>query len=944
LIKTKTNTSTVKISVSYPPLYSPKGRPFLGQNRQFQWTNTGNVILPLIPASGATALDKLGFKVYWDDAIAEKITYQKWLQRLLKRKPNIIFIESKTPVIKRHWQIIKDIKENLKDSIVVLMGDHVTALPLESFQHCPVDYVITGGDYDFMMISLVNHLTKKSPLEPGFYYRKNKKILNTGIFSLIHHRLDNLPMIDRRLTRWQLYGHHNANFKYLPGAYIMSARDCWWGRCTFCVTGDTEILTKEGTKTIETIVENKIPDHVLTTASKYQKITDWHKRKIKEKIKIISTLYLPYDLKITSNHQVYYLPKVLLKSPSPIRTGKVNDLKIGDFLAIPIDRKVKNITQIRIEDIIAKQPTSFSTIKKISTKKIDEITRLCCLKKSEREISKLLKVDRETVHRYKILIKSGKLAGSVNHLSYNQLHEISFFGGHHKIPSSITIDNDFLFIAGLYLAEGHISYHKNRPNSATIGFTYNQNETELISKTKQYFFNTFKIILSETINIKNHTCQLTVGSTIICIIFKSLFGKNCYQKKIPGEFAYLTTEKQQHLLKGLFAGDGHLRLKRKTKGGGIEYILETTSKNLADQVFVMLLRFDVLPSYKVIQSKVKKVATKYKITLFRQDILKVFPNIESLDNTIKTNKKGLIVDNYALVPIVNINEEQFNGYVYNLTVEKDHSYTANYLSVKNCSWTTTHPAGTFRTYSVNRVINEIKSLANLGIKEIFDDSGTFPIGLWLKDFCQQMISTGLNKKVVLGCNMRFAALDQSQYNLMAKSGFRFLLYGLESANQDTLSIIHKNTKVSDARKSLLMAKKAGLQPHLTIMIGYPWETEKMAQKTLLSAKILIRDGLADSLQATIIIPYPGTPLFNECQKKGWLLTTDWDKYDMRQSVMKSPLSSQTQLLMVKNIFKGILTPQFLFRKITSIKNLNDLKFLLTYAIKYVQKLKDFPTT
>ena len=494
MIKTKTNTSTVKISVSYPPLYSPKGRPFLGQNRQFQWTNTGNVILPLIPASGATALDKLGFKVYWDDAIAEKITYQKWLQRLLKRKPNIIFIESKTPVIKRHWQIIKDIKKNLKDSIVVLMGDHVTALPLESFQHCPIDYVITGGDYDFMMISLIKHLTKKSPLEPGFYYRKNKKILNTGTFSLIHHRLDNLPTINRRLTCWQLYGHHNTNFKYLPGAYIMSARDCWWGRCTFC------------------------------------------------------------------------------------------------------------------------------------------------------------------------------------------------------------------------------------------------------------------------------------------------------------------------------------------------------------------------------------------------------------------------------------------------------------------SWTTTHPAGTYRTYSVNRVINEIKSLANLGIKEIFDDSGTFPIGLWLKDFCQQMISTGLNKKVVLGCNMRFAALDQSQYNLMAKSGFRFLLYGLESANQDTLSIIHKNTKVSDARKSLLMAKKAGLQPHLTIMIGYPWETEKMAQKTLLSAKILIRDGLADSLQATIIIPYPGTPLFNECQKKGWLLTTDWDKYDMRQSVMKSPLSSQTQLLMVKNIFKGILTPQFLFRKITSIKNLNDLKFLLTYAIKYIQKLKDFPTT
>ena len=41
------------------------------------------------------------------------------------------------------------------------MGDHLTALPLESFDHCPVDYVITGGDYDFRMITLLNHLTKK---------------------------------------------------------------------------------------------------------------------------------------------------------------------------------------------------------------------------------------------------------------------------------------------------------------------------------------------------------------------------------------------------------------------------------------------------------------------------------------------------------------------------------------------------------------------------------------------------------------------------------------------------------------------------------------------------------------------------------------------------------------------------------------------------------------
>lgn len=491
-------TSVVKpkfsISISYPPLSSDKGQPFLAQNRQFQWTNTGNVILPVIPAYAASALKKIGYKVYWDDAIAEKISYANWLKRIISRHPNLIAIESKTPTIKTHWQIIKDLKKYLPKTIVVLMGDHVTALPNESLKNSPVDYIITGGDYDFMLLNLVDNLVNRTKLEPGFYFNKNKKITNTGKFALKHHQLDTLPIIDRDLTKWKLYAYNNTNFKYHPGAYLMSGRDCWWGKCTFC------------------------------------------------------------------------------------------------------------------------------------------------------------------------------------------------------------------------------------------------------------------------------------------------------------------------------------------------------------------------------------------------------------------------------------------------------------------SWTTTHPFGTFRNFSVEHTIKEIRNLVeNYGIKEIFDDAGTLPIGKWLDDLCHQLIDTGLNKKVVIGCNMRFAALNQSQYLLMKQAGFRFVLYGLESANQKTLDKICKNTKTNDARNTLILAKKAKLEPHLTIMIGYPWETKKDAIKTLQQAKQLFRDGLADSLQATIVVPYPGTPLFKECQEKDLLSTTDWNKYDMRQPIMKSPISPSEQQQLVQDIFKGILSPKFLWTQIISIRSIDDFKHLTFFAIKYFQKLKDFPS-
>ena len=60
-----------KISISYPPLESPKGIACLSQNRQFQWFSHPTYIYPVIPAYAASLLKANGYEVMWDDAIAE---------------------------------------------------------------------------------------------------------------------------------------------------------------------------------------------------------------------------------------------------------------------------------------------------------------------------------------------------------------------------------------------------------------------------------------------------------------------------------------------------------------------------------------------------------------------------------------------------------------------------------------------------------------------------------------------------------------------------------------------------------------------------------------------------------------------------------------------------------------------------------------------------------
>ncbi|MBI5892564.1 MAG: B12-binding domain-containing radical SAM protein, partial [Deltaproteobacteria bacterium] len=252
----------MKISISYPPLESEKGIPLLGQNRQFQWFSEPTYIYPMVPAYAATLLKENGFEVIWDDGIAEGLTYNQWLERIKKERPDVIAIETKTPVIKRHWQIINDLKKlstfNFQP-LTVLMGDHVTALPEESMLNSPVDFVLTGGDYDFLLLNLCNQLATRnmqlvSSLAPGVWHRKEGKITNTGNYDL-NHDLNSLPLIDRGLTKWKLYSEKNGNYKYLPGTYTMAARDCWWGKCSFCSWTTIFPGAKYRTRTPEKMLE-----------------------------------------------------------------------------------------------------------------------------------------------------------------------------------------------------------------------------------------------------------------------------------------------------------------------------------------------------------------------------------------------------------------------------------------------------------------------------------------------------------------------------------------------------------------------------------------------------------------------------------------------------------------------------------------------------------------
>lgn len=258
-----------------------------------------------------------------------------------------------------------------------------------------------------------------------------------------------------------------------------------------------------------------------------------------------------------------------------------------------------------------------------------------------------------------------------------------------------------------------------------------------------------------------------------------------------------------------------------------------------------------------------------------------------------------------------------------------------------CSWGEYHKE--FVVRPVEDVLQEVEELIQFGFKEIYDDSGTFPTGEWLESFCKGMIERGYNDYISFGCNMRFGALKESDFALMAKAGFRMVLFGFESANQATIDRLNKGYNVKSVMQDLILAKAAGLHSHLTVMFGYPWETYQDAKRTYDMVRWLLIKDWAFSAQATICIPYPGTPLWKECKENGWLLSEDWSEYDMSKAIMKTPFTEKELFKLQKGIYNIAYHPKFLFNKIKAVKNFEDFKYYLRIGRKIYDRFGNVST-
>ena len=253
------------------------------------------------------------------------------------------------------------------------------------------------------------------------------------------------------------------------------------------------------------------------------------------------------------------------------------------------------------------------------------------------------------------------------------------------------------------------------------------------------------------------------------------------------------------------------------------------------------------------------------------------------------------------------------------------------------------PELTFSMMSVEKSLDEYERLINeYGVKEIFDDSGVWYRGREAKQFAQGIIDRGLHKKgCYFGFNTRFEYLDEETIKLLAKANFRFVLLGFEAADDETLQRLNKGYQMQHVEKCLQWLTKYGLHPHLTIMVGYYWQTQIQLDLTVQTVKSLMHRGLARTLQVTICTPLDYTPYHVECLREKVLLTNDYDDFDMGKLIVKTPIPPEQYYKAIREMYSIAFSPAFLFRQLIFLtsRKTKDWEFIFRYSIRALRRVR-----
>lgn len=198
--------------------------------------------------------------------------------------------------------------------------------------------------------------------------------------------------------------------------------------------------------------------------------------------------------------------------------------------------------------------------------------------------------------------------------------------------------------------------------------------------------------------------------------------------------------------------------------------------------------------------------------------------------------------------------------------------------------------GKIRFRSPANVVDEIGYLVKrFGVREIhFEDDNLTLKKEHIEGICNLILRRGIKVSWATPNGVRADTLDPKLVRLMKKSGCYFLVFGIESGNQQILDNIHKKTDLIAIERAVRIARAEGLITQGFFIFGLPGETEKTIAESIKFAKRIA----LDRAQFLLLDVLPGSALWEEL---GGAKFADWHRRSYQQVTWVPPTISRQAL-------------------------------------------------
>lgn len=217
-----------------------------------------------------------------------------------------------------------------------------------------------------------------------------------------------------------------------------------------------------------------------------------------------------------------------------------------------------------------------------------------------------------------------------------------------------------------------------------------------------------------------------------------------------------------------------------------------------------------------------------------------------------------------------------------------------------------------RERSVENIVDEIEYLkTNYDIDTIAFMDDTFTLKKRkVMAICDEILKR--NIEIMWGCTSRVDTLDEKLLKKMKEAGCITIFIGVESADQQQLDNMCKNTTISKIENAFKIARKLKIRTIASVALGMPGDTKEIMNKTVKFVHKLKPNYAIYSLAT----PYPGTRFYKEAFEKNLIKIKDWSKYTLITPILETIDCSLNDMrkIQAKAFMKFYLRPHYIIRQ------------------------------